>query len=146
MTLFEQLQQDWKIAFKAREKVKKDILNFVIAQIKQKQIDAKTELTDDQVMKTIKKEIKTRAESIAMYTKAGKDEEVAIEEEKVSYLEVYLPEMLSEEKLGEIVTTKKTELGIEDVNKQRGQLIGVIMKEYGAAVDGSLLNKVISSS
>jgi len=70
MTLFEQLQQDWKIAFKAREKVKKDILNFVIAQIKQKQIDTKETLTDEQVMKTIKKEIKTRAESIAMYEKA----------------------------------------------------------------------------
>jgi uncharacterized protein YqeY len=54
--------------------------------------------------------------------------------------------MLSEAKLGEIVATKKAELGIEDVNKQRGQLIGVIMKEYGAAVDGALLNKVISSS
>jgi uncharacterized protein YqeY len=70
MTLYEQLQADWKTAFKAREKTKKDILNFVIAQIKQKQIDGKQELTDDQVMKTIKKEIKTRQESIAMYEKA----------------------------------------------------------------------------
>ena len=81
-----------------------------------------------------------------MYEKAWKEEDLAIEKAKVSYLEVYLPEMLSEEKLAEIVASKKSEMGIEDVHKQRGQLIGIIMKEYGAAVDGGLLNKVISSS
>jgi uncharacterized protein YqeY len=65
MTLYEQLQADWKIAFKAREKVKKDILNFVVAQVKQKQIDERKDLSDDEVIKIIKKEIKSIHETMS---------------------------------------------------------------------------------
>lgn len=144
MTLYEQLQTDWKIAFKAREIVKKDILNYIIAQIKTKQIDTKKDLTEDEVMKVIKKEIKSRRESIVLFTASGNTEEVALEEQRIAILEVYLPEMLSEEQLKVIVTKKITDLNIVYPIQQRGQIIGTIMKEYGAQVDGALLNQIIS--
>ena len=145
MTLYQQLQADRKIAFKAREKTKKDILNFVIAQIKQKQIDTRKDLTDDEVMKVIKKEIKMRHEALAFLEKADKEEDIIFEKENIAILEVYLPEMLSEEQLRDIVQQKIEALGITDLQKQRGMLIGTIMKEYGATVDGGLLNQIITS-
>lgn len=147
MSVYAQLQQDWKTAFKAKELVKKDILNFVIAQIKQKQIDAKKELSDDEVMKVIKKEIKSRYESVALYTKSGNEKEVQLAQQRIAILETYLPAMLWEEQLRTILAEKIASSGIatDDVSKKRGMLIWPIMKEYGACVDWALLNTIISS-
>jgi len=64
MALYAQLQEDYKTAFKAKEKISKEILNFVIASLKNKQIELQKELTDDDVIKVIKKEIKMREETI----------------------------------------------------------------------------------
>jgi len=145
MTLYEELQADWKTAFKAREKEKKDILNFVVAQVKQKQIDERRDLSDDEVIKIIKKEIKSRKESISFMSVELNQEDIQIENNKISFLEVYLPQMLTPEELSEVVNKKIQELGIEDPKKQRWQLIWPIMKEYGATVDGWMLNWIINS-
>lgn len=100
---------------------------------------------DDEVLKIIKKEIKSRKETIAFLKQAGKDDDILIEEQKIAFLEEYLPEMLSEEQLKDIIVTYRGKLDIDDIKKQRGQLIGAIMKDYGAVVDGALLNNIISS-
>lgn len=145
MTVYEQILGDWKIAFKAREKVKKDILAYLIAQIKNKQIDERRTLTDEEVMKLIKKEIKMREETLVFLEQAKKDNEVAVEKENIALLSVYLPEILSESQLRQIVEEKIKDSDIQDLQKQRGLLIWVIMKEYGARVDGGMLHRIITS-
>lgn len=142
--LLQQLQEEYKSALINKDKLKKEILSFVIAQIKNKQIDSPTELTDDDVVRIIKKEIKTRQEAMTYMEQSGDQESLSEEESKVAILESYLPVQLTRDQLQEIVQQKIAELGIEDLNRQRGQLIGAIMKEYWGAVDGSLLNQVIS--
>jgi uncharacterized protein YqeY len=65
MSLIEKIKQDYKEAFKAKDKVKKDILNYIISQIKNKQIELGYEPKDEDIIKIIKKEIKNRQESIS---------------------------------------------------------------------------------
>ena len=79
--LQDKISADWKEAFKARQDIKKNALNYMIAQIKNKQIEAQKELQDDEVIALIKKEIKGRQESIEFLKKANKLEEVTVEEE-----------------------------------------------------------------
>ena len=143
MSLFDTLQADWKAAFKAKESIKKDILWYVLAQAKNKKIDLQRDLTDDEVMKLIQKEIKMREESIS-YLPAD-SEDLWIEKEKIAILQTYLPEMLSEDALKNIIAEKVHQLGITDVQKQKWQLIGAIMKEYGPQVDGKLVQQLIHS-
>ena len=81
--LYTQLQEEYKQAMRDRNKITKEILSFVLAQLKNKQIDQQAELTDDEVIKVIKKEIKGRKEALVFIEKSGNTEEVAIEEEKI---------------------------------------------------------------
>lgn len=145
MSLFEQLQADWKQAFKNRETVKKEILSYIIAQAKNKHIDLWRELEDAELLKLIQKEVKLREESIWMMETAGQDEDAAKEKDKIAVLQEYLPTMLTDEELKNAVQAAITEHWISDFGKQRGQLIWAVMKQYGAQVDGSRLNQIITS-
>lgn len=145
MTLFAQIQADWKEAFKNRETTKKNILNYVLSQLKNKKIELGREPNDNETLKLIQKEVKLREESIAMLQKAGQDEEVELEKERITVLQVYMPSMLSDEALKKAVEEQIQKQGIEDLHKQRGQVIGGVMKQYGAQVDGWRLNQIISS-
>jgi hypothetical protein len=141
--LYRQLQQDYKSALKAKDTTAKEILSYVLSQLKNKQIDTQKELDDTTVVKLLQKEIKTRLESIGLLRKANKAAEADLEQAKITVLERYLPEMLDEDALQEIVLTKINEMEIGDLARERGQLIGAIMQQYGTQVDGAKLNQVI---
>ncbi len=143
--LLETLKNEFKEAMKARDVEKKEILSYVIAQISAKAKDTQVDLADEDIMQLIKKEIKTRKEAIEMLTNAGKTEDVVVEQTKIDVLLQYLPEMMSESDLSVLIDWLISELWIEDVNKERGTLIGAIMKDHKAVIDGSLMNQVISS-
>ncbi len=145
MALYAQLQEDYKNAFKAKDTISKEILNFVLAGLKNKQIEIQKELSDDEVIKVLKKEIKTREESIVYLEKAHDRLGVQTEQAKIQALERYLPATMSEEQVKSIVEAQIASLGITDIQKEKGKLIWTIMKEHGANIDGWVLNKVISN-
>jgi uncharacterized protein YqeY len=64
MSLNDKIMNDYKEAFKAKDTIKKEILNYIIAQMKYKKIEIQKDLQDDDIISVIKKEIKTRKESI----------------------------------------------------------------------------------
>ena len=143
--LQDKITSDWKDAFKARQDVKKNALNYMIAQIKNKQIEAQKELQDDEIIALIKKEIKWRQESIEFLKKANKLDEVVIEEEIVWYLSVYLPAMMPVEQLTELVKKIVSDQWISDFVKGRGEIVKAIMAEYRSVVDGRMLQEVIDA-
>ncbi len=143
MALYAQVQQDYITAFKAKETISKEILNFVIASLKNKQIELQKELTDDDVIKVIKKEIKMREETIGFMEKSGDAEGIAIEKAKIAVIEKYLPATMSEADVRALVEKTIASLNITDIQKQKGMLIWSIMKEYGPAIDGWVLQKVV---
>lgn len=78
--LHDKITQDYKEAFKARDDAKKSALNYMIAQIKNKQIEVQRELTDEEAIALIRKEIKSRQEAIEFLQKANKLDDVKQEE------------------------------------------------------------------
>ena len=103
MTLLEQITEDYKQAMKNHEEVKKLALNYLLAQIKNKKIELRTEVSDDDVIAVIKKEIKSLNETLLFLEKANKLDEIKIETEKKEILQSYLPEMLSEEQTKSLI-------------------------------------------
>lgn len=142
--LHDKITADWKEAFKAKDIVKKDALNYMIAQIKNKQIEVQRELQDDEIIALIKKEIKGRQESIEFLTKANKLDDVATEQQIIWYLQVYLPAMMPVEKLTELVKNIIATQGITDLGKWRGEIVKAVMAEYKSVVDGKMLQDVIN--
>ena len=135
--------QDYKIAMKERQENRKIILNYLIAQIKNKKIEVQRELTDDEVLSLIRKEVKSLGEAILFLQKAGKLEDLRAEEEKKEVLESYLPQLLDKEKTRNLIQKVISDLGLLDIQKQRGQLMKELMGKYRGELDPSVINEVL---
>ena len=144
MALYQQLQEDYKQAFRDKHAVKKEVLSIVLANIKNKFIESQTALSDAEIVHIMAKEVKQIRETMQFLEKAWKTQELALEQEKIAILQVYLPQLLSEEETQAIVTTYTATLVITDIQKERGKLIGAIMKDYAGHIDAGLLQKIIS--
>ena len=110
MTLLENITEDYKQAMKNHEEVKKLALNYLLAQIKNKRIELRTDPTDDDVIAVIKKEIKSLNESLLFLEKANKSDEIVVETQKKEILQSYLPAMLSREQTESLVDQVINEL------------------------------------
>lgn len=139
MSLLNKITEDYKTAFKAKDPNYK-IINGLRAAIKQVQIDSrKDELTDDEILAVIKKEAKSRKDSIKSYEEADRDDLVQIEKDELVVIEGYLPEQMSEEKITEIID----EVIASSDEKDFGKLMGQVMQKTKGQADGGLVNKIL---
>lgn len=144
MSLQEKLFADYMQAMKDKDSIKKSILNYVIAQIKNKKIELQKDLEDGEVIKILKKEIKSLVEAIGFLEQANKLEELKEEQAKKQVLEQYLPQTKSKEETKEIVLNLIKELGITELAKQRWQVMWALKSQYWEEVEGSLANEIIN--
>ena len=141
--MIEQIMQDYKIAMKERQENRKLILNYLISQIKNKKIDLQRELTDEEVVNLIRKEVKSLQEGMLFLQKAGKGDELKAEEEKRKILEWYLPQLMTKEQTKNLIQQIVVELGLIDLQKQKGVLMMEIMSKYRGSIDPELVNQVL---
>ena len=141
--MIEQIMQDYKIAMKERQENRKLILNYLISQIKNKKIDLQRELTDEEVVNLIRKEVKSLQEGMLFLQKAGKGDELKTEEEKRKVLEWYLPQLMTKEQTKNLIQQMVVELGLIDLQKQKGVLMKEIMSKYRGSIDPELVNQVL---
>lgn len=141
--MIEQIMQDYKIAMKERQEDRKLILNYLISQIKNKKIDLQRELTDEEVVNLIRKEVKSLQEGMLFLQKAGKRDELKTEEEKRKVLEWYLPQLMTKEQTKNLIQQIVVELGLIDIQKQKRVLMKEIMSKYRGSIDPELVNQVL---
>ena len=141
--MIEQIMQDYKIAMKERQENRKLILNYLISQIKNKKIDLQRELTDEEVVNLIRKEVKSLQEGMLFLQKAGKRDELRTEEEKRKVLEWYLPQLMTKEQTKNLIQQIVVELGLIDLQKQKGVLMKELMSKYRGSIDPELVNQVL---
>ena len=139
MTLKEQINQDLKEAMKAKDTKKRDALRLLTSAFKQIEVDERKELTDEDVIKIIQKQVKQRQDSLAQYKEAGRDDLAAQEQAEITYYEVYLPKQLNDEEL-----KKEIEKIIETVGatsmKDIGKVMGTATKALAGKADGKRIN------
>ena len=145
MVLLEKITEDYKQAMKDHEEVKKLALNYLLAQLKNKKIELRTDLTDDDVIAVIKKEIKSINESLLFLEKANKASEIEIEVKKKDILQSYLPVMLSREQTESLIDETVKKLGITDLKTQRGMLMKELMANHKSELDWAVVNDIINS-
>lgn len=144
MGLKEQLMADYKEAMKNHDTVKKETVNLVRAAIKQHEVDLRKELTDDaEIVKIIKKQVKMRADALADFAKAGRDDMTQAYKKEMEILQAYLPEEMSADQIAEKVKEIAAGLGIEGDMKNMGKLMKAAMAELKDAADGSAVNKAV---
>ncbi|MBU0626510.1 GatB/YqeY domain-containing protein [Patescibacteria group bacterium] len=145
MELLDKLTQDYKQAMIDKDVPKKLIINYVLAQIKNKKIELQKDPEEADIISIIKKEVKALDEAIGYLEKMDKPEELAQEKEKKQILLAYLPATLSREQTIELIEKLTDELAITDLKTQRGLLMKELMAKHRSEIDGSLVNEIINA-
>ena len=104
----------------------------------------KKELEDGDIIKIIQKLVKQRKESMDIYSQAGRSELADNEQQEMLVLMNYLPKMLTESEVEEIVTNTIANLGATTM-KDMGKVMGFINKTYSGQVDGSMVSRIVKS-
>ena len=144
MGVFNTIKSDMYDAMKAREKVKSNALRTALSKIKDKQIEKREPLNDDEIIKVLRAIVKQRDESIKLYIDAGRDDLADEEKLEKKYLETYLPKMLSNEEVTIIVETVIKDLNANSIN-DIGKIMPVVMKRGKGLVDGNFARQIVVS-
>lgn len=142
MSLKEQLKQDTIDASKAGDGKRRDVLRMLQAAVKQVEIDDRVTLDDAGVQQVLTKQAKQRRESLAEYTKAGRNDLADQEQYELGIIEGYLPQMMSREEIEVLVKQVIVDTGASSP-KDTGQVMGKLMPQVKGKADGRLVNEVV---
>ena len=142
--LRQKLQDDQVIALKSGDKTKLEILRFILAQIKNKEIDKKSGLNDEETLVVIKKVTKELKESIEAFEKGGRKDLSDDSKKQLEIVSVYLPAEISDEELKQEVEKVIKENQTVFDNNQKA-IIGICMKQLKSKADPGRIMKVLSS-
>jgi len=120
--LKQSITEDMKAAMRAKEKDKLMTIRNILAVVKQQEVDTREELDDTAVLAIIDKLAKQRRESIAQFSKAGRDDLVAQEELELGFIQGYLPEPLSDAEVEKLVADAIASTGAESM-KDMGKVM-----------------------
>lgn len=144
MTLLEQIEKDYIKAYKAKDDVKKAVLRHLKTAVKNYMVEVGRELTDDEVLDLVAKQIKQRKDSIEQYTKAGRKDLADVEAVEVEALADYMPPELSAQELEAAIDKAIAEVGASSI-QDMGKVMQVIMQAYKGQVDGKTLSGLVRS-
>ncbi|MEN8206712.1 MAG: GatB/YqeY domain-containing protein [Pseudomonadota bacterium] len=125
MSLKDRILQDVKDAMRARDKERLATIRLITAAIKQREVDERIELDDEQVLLVLDKMCKQRRESISQFEKAGRDDLIAQEVSELNIIQGYLPEQLGDDEIAALIDAAMVDTGassIKDMGKVMGQL------------------------
>jgi uncharacterized protein YqeY len=142
MGLREQIDTDIKNALKAGAKDKVSALRMLSAALKNKQIDKRRPLTDDEVVETVRSLIKQRKDSIEQFAKGGRQDLVDKETAEVAVLEVYLPKQMSQAELEAMVRDAIAQTGAQGA-KDMGRVMKALVPLVGGRADNKLVSELV---
>lgn len=140
----QRILDDIKSAMKSGDKSRLATLRLMSAGIKQREVDERIELGEDDVIALLDKMLKQRRESIAQYTKANRDDLVAQEQSELEQIQGYMPAQLSEEDISTIVADAITSSGASSI-KDMGKVMGLVKPLVQGKADMSAVSQSIKS-
>ena len=137
----EKIQADLKEAMKARDQLTVQTLRMLVAALKNRRIENKGELSEDDVLAVLRREVKARKEAASQYD--GKRPELAEKERaEQAVLEAYLPAELSDDELQAIVVAVVDEVGATSPG-DLGKVMGPLMGRLQGRADGNRARQVV---
>ncbi|OHD89259.1 GatB/YqeY domain-containing protein [Sulfuricurvum sp. RIFCSPLOWO2_12_FULL_43_24] len=140
MNLKEQISNDIKTAMKEKNAPLRDALRLLSSAMKQIEVDERKELSDDDIIKIIQKQVKQRNDAMSQYRDAGREDLYEKEASEAAIFETYLPKQLSDEELENAIRTIIAETGAASM-KDIGRVMGAASKTLGVQADGKRINE-----
>ncbi len=134
MSLKEKITEDMKSAMRAGEKERLATIRMILAAIKQREVDERIQLDDNQVLAAVEKMIKQRKEAIAQFESGGRSDLVAKETAEIAVLQAYLPAQLSDAEVDGLIAAAIASTGATSI-KDMGKVMGVVKAQAQGKAD-----------
>ena len=146
MSLQEEIMTAMKVAMKTKDRTALTALRAVKSAIllAQTESGAKTDLTEDQELKILQKQVKQRKDSAAIYLEQGREDLVAPEIAEAKIIEGFLPEALSEEEVSKIVEETILDIGAVGM-KDMGKVMAMVSKAVAGKADGKTISTIVKA-
>jgi uncharacterized protein YqeY len=145
MTLKARITEDMKTAMKARETARLGAIRLLLAAIKQKEVDERSELDDAAVAAVIEKLVKQRKDSVAQYEAAGRQELVDAEKAEIIVLSAYLPEKMGSDEVAAAIAAAVAETGAKGP-ADMGKLMGVLKPRLAGKADMAEVSRLVKAA
>jgi uncharacterized protein len=143
MTLKDQIITDMTAAMKAKDAARTSTLRMVKAAITNREKEGGAALTDDDVLKLLRSQVKQRRDSVEQYQKAGRQDLVDKETAEIVVIESYLPQAASAEEIEAAVAAAVAETGASSMKDMGAVMKTVMPKLAGKNADGRLVSKTV---
>lgn len=143
MTLQNRLQQDMQAAIRDRDELRRDTLRMVVSAAYNAQKQAGRELTDEEVISVLAREVKTRRESVEAFTSGGRVEAAAKEQAEIAIISAYLPEQIGADELARLVAQAVEESGATSP-RDMGKVMAVLMPRVKGRADGKQVSALVA--
>ena len=145
MSKIDEVRSAMMAAMKAKDKERKDALSALLTALKNKAIDKRADLTEEEETQVILKEIKQLKETIEM-TPADRTDILAECNSRLAVLEEYAPKMMDEEEIKAVVSEVLASLGLDaPTAKEKGKIMKELMPKVKGKADGNLVSEVVAS-
>jgi len=133
-----------KLSMKGGNKARLLVIRTMLAAIKQIEVDERIELDNDRIIAVLDKMAKQRRESIEQFSKASRDDLIAIEEAELLIIKEYLPEALSETEINALIEQSINSSGAASI-KDMGKVMGMLKPQLQGRADMGKVSQLIKS-
>jgi len=142
MGLKDRINEDMKAAMRARQAERLSAIRMLLAAVKQREVDTRTEADDPAVLAIVEKLIKQRKDAIAQFEAGGRADLVAKETAEVAVLAEYLPQQMSEEEVNAAIEAAIAELGVAGPAAM-GKVMGLLKPRLAGRADIGQVSAVV---
>ncbi len=144
MSLKTRITEDMKNAMRAKDTARLGAIRLLQAAIKQREVDDRIELNDQQIIETIEKMLKQRRDSISQYEAAQRHDLADAEKFEVEVLQAYLPAQLSEDEIAQIIAQAITDSGAQGM-QEMGKVMALVKPQVVGRADMGKISGLIKA-
>ena len=144
MSLKQKIAEDMKAAMRAGDTRRRDAIRLLQANIKQREVDARVELSDADIVAIIEKMLKQRKDSITQYEAAKREDLAEIEKYEVGVITTYMPQAMTAEEVEAIVIAAISSSGAAGP-QDMGKVMGVLKNDYAGQLDMGKAGAVVKA-
>jgi uncharacterized protein YqeY len=142
--MLDQIKQDLKTAMLSKDQVSTNTLRMLVSEINNASISKGSDLTDQDIIGVVQKELKKRKEAAIGFRQGGREESAVAEETEAAVLEKYLPAQMSDEELQKLIEETITSTGAASM-ADMGKVIGIVMGKAGQSAAGDRVSAMIKA-
>lgn len=144
MALIEKLKDEQKLAMKAKDKLRLGTIRLALSEIRQREIDGHTTLSDDDIIAVLTKMVKQRRDSVVQFSAAGRDDLADKESAEILVLDDFMPQALTDEEVAELLDKAIIESGAAGM-QDMGKVMSVLKPQIQGRADMGKVSQLVKS-